>query len=108
MMEQRMMMGPRTGKGMRAIRAQKPTSGKLRTSRITFPMYMLAITAQTNFGFCWKSIGPGWGPDIMGRRGGAARAAPVGNQNGKAGASPLLDVVLFAPSGAATPSIAPL
>ena len=70
-------------------------------------MYMLAMTAQTKSGFVLKSIGPGWRPYIMSPPRRTAIEGAMGSPNEKSGTNPAVEVALFAPSGAATPSIAP-
>ena len=58
----RRIIGPMMDKGPRTILAQSPTRGRLRMSSITLPMYMLAMTAQTNCGCFSKRSGPGCRP----------------------------------------------
>ena len=54
--EQIMMIGPKTGNGMIAMRAHMPTNGRFNTRHMAFPIYMLAMTAHTNWGFYLMSI----------------------------------------------------
>ena len=59
-----MMMMPAysQGGGIFSSLTHRPTSGKLSTSKITLPMYRLAISVQTKEP-CWLNrVGPVWMP----------------------------------------------
>src|SRR6266478_9082729 len=59
------MSGVRIAKGTRRMAAKSGTKASTMMTPMTLPVYMLAMSPQTNSGFSLKSIGPGWSPQMM-------------------------------------------
>lgn len=85
-----------------------PISGRLRNSSMKFPIYMLVTIPQKISGFFFKIKGPGMTPCIIK----AARRRAVTELKGRPNVSKGMKAPavpeLFAVSGPATPSIAPV
>src|SRR6185437_3527794 len=56
------MIGYITGYGTRSRFTKRPTSGRLRISKITLPTYIEAMKPQKRRGSCWIRSGPGVTP----------------------------------------------
>ena len=85
-----------------------PMSGRFRTSRITLPTYMLAMTPQKISGCCVISMGPGCTPWMMRAPSSSAVTALDGMPSDSMGIIAPATAALFAASGPATPSITPV
>ena len=100
--------GMRMPYGTRSARTKSGMQAVLRMSSMTFAMYCEAIRPQTNSGFFSKSIGPGRKPHIIRPPSMIAVVAEPGMPSVSIGTIAAVAAALFADSGAATPSIAPL
>src|SRR6266850_5546114 len=100
--------GYSTNPGVRSTCAKSGTSGRLSTSSMTLPMYMLATRPQKSDGFSEMKSGPGLNPHSTSAASSTAVVPEPGIPSVSKGtrAPPVSE--LFAPSGAATPSTAPL
>ena len=85
-----------------------PISGRLMTSSMRLPIHMLTITAQTMSRCSTMICGPGWMPWIISAPIISAIKALDGIPMVSSGMKEVCAPALFAASGEATPSIAPL
>src|SRR5215831_11632780 len=83
-------------------------SGRFRSRRNTLPMYMLATIPQNKSGRCAMKSGPGWMPWMISAPSNSAVTGLLGMPSDKTGMRLPATAELFADSGPATPSIAPL
>ena len=102
------MSGNRTWYGTRRNCTHRPISGRLRISSMTLPTYMLAMTPQKTSGCCVISIGPGCTSWMTSAPSRSAVTALLGMPSDSIGIIAPATAELFADSGPATPSIAPL
>ena len=93
---------------MRSSLTQMPISGRLMMTSMTLPMNMLAIRPQNRSGFSVITPGPGLMPWIIRAATMTAITALPGMPSVSIGMNEVWAPALFADSGAATPSIAPL
>src|SRR5438309_2991997 len=107
-MQKQSIAGYRYEYGIRRRLTNNPTSGRLSTSSTMLPTYMLATNPQNNCGSCVMSNGPGEMPCTMIAASITAVMGPVGMPSASMGTNAPVAAALFADSGPATPSIAPL
>src|SRR5215467_3804898 len=108
MMTNTRINGASSGYGTLRSFTHSPISGRLRTRSMMLPMYMEAIKPQNTSGFSATSKGPGLTPWISSAAKITAIEALPGIPSVSNGINELVAALLFADSGAATPSIAPL
>ncbi len=85
-----------------------PIIGRLSTSSIRLPIYMLAMMPQNSVGFCWIISGPGCKPWITKAPSNSAITTFGGMPSVISGIMALPMPALLAVSLATTPSTAPL
>jgi len=103
-----MMMNPiRIEYGIRSIATNKGIRKMFITSKMAFPMYMLAKRPQTRSGLVVKRSGPGRMPHIMNPASITAVVADPGTPSASSGANRRSRRRLLADSGAATPAMSP-
>ena len=85
----------------------KPDQGQVKTNSITLPIYMDATSPQKRAGFSVTSMGPGRTPWISSAAKIIAIDAFPGIPNVSSGMNEPVAALLFAASGAATPSMPP-
>src|SRR5258705_8995939 len=107
-MQKHRMVGYKYEYGIRSRFTNRPTSGRFNTSSTTLPTYMLATNPQNSSGCCVINMGPGEMPWTMIAANITAVIGPVGMPSANIGTNAPVAAALFADSGPATPSIAPL
>ena len=90
------------------MRANTGIRGRFSTSRMMLPKYMLSISPQTRSGRSRNSIGPGGMPCMMKAAKRTAVVPEPGTPKVNMGTKAPQVAALFAASGAAIPSTAPL
>ena len=103
-----MMHGNSTRYGTFSKATHSPISGRFSMTSIRLPTHMLAISPQKSSGFCVITCGPGAMPWIVSAPSISAITALAGMPSVSVGMNLHCASALFADSGPATPSIAPL
>src|SRR3990170_3303552 len=108
MQENAMMQGNKNRYGTLSRLTHRPISGRFRTRSIEFPIHMLATNPQKRSGFCVITWGPGAIPWMVSAPRMSAITALAGMPSVSVGMNLHWASALFADSGPATPSMAPL